>query len=81
MAQYPTGGERTLIAPVLFCISMVLVAGISSAGQPLTIFPDYAWYKMLLDSSGKSSLRVGQHRFREDCKAHEASGCLVLRNK
>lgn len=78
MVERSSGGERTLIAPVLFCISIVLIAGIYSAGQPLTIVLDYAWYKMLWDSSERSSLRVGQHRFREDCKARRAGGSLVL---
>ena len=78
MVEGLSGGERTLIAPVLSWISMVLVAGMNSAVQPLTIFPDYAWYKMLWDSSWRSSLDVGQHRFREVCKARKASGRLVL---
>lgn len=78
MVEGSSGGERTLIAPVISCISMVLVAGMCSAMRPLTIFPDYAWYKMLWDSSWRSSLGVGQHRFREVCKARKASGRLVL---
>jgi hypothetical protein len=73
-----SGGERTLIAPVLSCISMVLVGGMCSGMRPLTIFPDHVWYKMLWDSSWRPSLGVGQHRFREVCKAHEASRCLAL---
>jgi hypothetical protein len=42
-----SGGVRTLIAPVMSCISMVLGVGMYSAMRPLTIFPDYTWYKML----------------------------------
>jgi hypothetical protein len=66
-----SGGERTLIAPVLSCVSMVPFAEMCSGMRPLTIFPDHAWYKMLWDSSWRSSLGVGQHRFREVCKARE----------
>lgn len=79
VVEESSGGERTLIAPVLSCISMVLVRVMCSGMRPLTIFPDHAWYKMLWDSSWKSSLGVGQHRFREVCKARKASRCLVLR--
>jgi len=42
VVERSSGGERTLIAPVMSCISMVLVAGMYSGMRSLTIFPDYA---------------------------------------